>query len=109
MDLRNIVVFDFIREGAVKAIVYKQLNNIIRNIFETKKIIIKAGAVADYLIERAKGNLDNGGRGIGNVVEQYFLNPLGRYCFDNQIEEGRTVTIKRIYGDVTIEMECEVS
>jgi energy-coupling factor transporter ATP-binding protein EcfA2 len=104
----NVVVFDFIREGAVKAIVSKQLNNIIRNIFETKKIVIKADAVVDYLINRAKGNLDNGGRGIGNVVEQYFLNPLGRYCFDNQIQEGKTVIIKRIYGDVTIKMDCEV-
>lgn len=55
--------------------------------------IIKA---TETLTEEANINLANGGRGIGNVVENLLINPLSRYLFDNEIFENAEVTIDEI-------------
>ena len=41
-------------------------------------------------------NLANGGRGIGNIVENHLVNPLSRYLFDNDVYEQAKVTIQEI-------------
>ena len=51
------------------------------------------------LEEKALGNLENGGRGIGNIVESLFINPLSRYMFDNEIFSDRTIVIEQINAD----------
>ena len=51
------------------------------------------------LTEQALNNLQNGGRGIGNVVENLLINPLSRYLFDNEIFDNASVTIDNI--DIT--------
>lgn len=50
------------------------------------------------LVKQALGNLTNGGRGIGNVVENLLINPLSRYLFDNEIfdNESKSIRIKTI-------------
>ena len=54
------------------------------------------------------GNLENGGRGIGNVIEKYLINPLARYIFDNQIQAGSTINIlNNIENDKVVTLECE--
>lgn len=62
----------------------------------------------NILTEQALGNLANGGRGIGNVVENLLINPLSRYLFDNEIFDNATVRINNI--DVTellsLSFEC---
>ena len=47
-------------------------------------------------MDQALSNLANGGRGIGNVVENLLINPLSRYLFDNQIFDNADVTIDNI-------------
>lgn len=59
------------------------------------------------LTEQALNNLQNGGRGIGNVVENFLINPLSRYLFDNEIFDNASVTIDNI--DITAtppSLEC---
>ena len=46
--------------------------------------------------ENAFKNLQNGGRGVGNVVESLLINPLSRYLFDQGIFENGQVEIKDI-------------
>jgi ATP-dependent Clp protease ATP-binding subunit ClpA len=48
------------------------------------------------LLDKAIGNLDNGGRGIGNIVESMLINPLSRYMFDNEIFSDKRIIINDI-------------
>jgi ATP-dependent Clp protease ATP-binding subunit ClpA len=36
----------------------------------------------------------NGGRGIGNVIEEQYLNPLAEFIFDNNCQENETINVK---------------
>ncbi len=82
----NFVVFDFIREDTAKEIADAQINKIFAKIFAQKGIRITISDNArEYLYKKAFGNLENGGRGIGNVIEKNLINPLSRYIFDNNI------------------------
>lgn len=48
------------------------------------------------LTKQSLGNLANGGRGIGNIIENYLINPLSRYLFDNEIFENASISIDNI-------------
>ena len=75
-----------------------------------KKIDVRLSDKAfNVLQESALKNLQNGGRGIGNVVESLFINPLARYLFDNAIDENAQITVE----DITLtslypELSCNV-
>jgi len=107
----NIVVFDFIREDVANEILKAQVNKIIRNLQSEKKITLSlSDAAMEVLRTKAVGNLDNGGRGIGNIVESLLINPLSRYLFDNEIFEERTVVIEEINADAQpYSLTCTVS
>lgn len=97
----NIVVFDFIREDVADQILKAQVQKIIANLQAEKKIILSVSDPAmEVLRTKAVANLDNGGRGIGNIVESLLINPLSRYLFDNEIFENKTVIIENIHADV---------
>ena len=60
------------------------------------------GESAEMTLEKAAlANLDNGGRGIGNIVESYLINPLARFLFDNDAYEEATVEIDAIDESVS--------
>ncbi|MDE6925949.1 MAG: hypothetical protein K2P59_11930 [Acetatifactor sp.] len=93
----NIVVFDYIRPDVAKQILDSQVNKIIRNLSAEKHIeLTRSHRAMEVLAEQALGNLQNGGRGVGNVVENFLINPLSRYLFDNEIFSNATVTIDDI-------------
>lgn len=96
----NIVVFDYIRTDVAKLILDSQVKKIINNLSSEKHITLNiADNAMTILTENALNNLQNGGRGIGNVVENLLINPLSRYLFDNEIFGNATVTIDNI--DIT--------
>lgn len=81
----NIVVFDFIRPDTAASILNAQLMKIAGNLQSEHKITLTyADAAYKFLLEKSLGNLENGGRGIGNVVESCLINPLARYLFEHQ-------------------------
>lgn len=93
----NIVVFDFIRPEVAKEILKAQVNKIIKNLMTEKRIDLSLSDIAmGKLEERALGNLANGGRGIGNIVESLLINPLSRYLFDEDIQGNVKITIDDI-------------
>lgn len=106
----NFVVFDFIRQDLARQILDSQLSKIVNNLEKQKGMTtIIADEVKDYLVNAAFGNLENGGRGIGNIVEKNFINPLSRYLFDNKVHNNSAVKVIRIVdNDSIIELECEV-
>ncbi len=93
----NFVVFDFIREDTAKEIANAQINKIFAKIFEQKGIqVVLSDEARDYIYKKSFGNLENGGRGIGNVIEKNLINPLSRVIFDENISGG-TLTVNSIY------------
>ena len=93
----NIVVFDFIRPEVAKEILEAQVNKIIKNLMTEKRIDLSLSDVAMGKLEtRALGNLANGGRGIGNIVESLLINPFSRYLFDEDIQGNVKITIDDI-------------
>ena len=59
------------------------------------------------LTDNALNNLQNGGRGIGNVVENLLINPLSRYLFDNEICDNSEIVIENIDAEtIPPELEC---
>jgi len=90
----NIVVFDYIRPEVAKQILEAQINKITQNLSTEKHIALTiSDRAVNILTERVMSNLSNGGRGIGNVVENLFINPLSRYLFDNEIFENTRIDI----------------
>lgn len=104
----NIVVFDYIRPEVAKLILNSQVKKIIKNLSAEKHITLTITDSAMHtLTEQALNNLQNGGRGIGNVVENLLINPLSRYLFDNEIFENAGVTINNIDTNATPpSLEC---
>lgn len=111
----NIVVFDFIRPETADRITDSLLNKIKRELLETKNITITFSDEAVRTIKTAAaGNLENGGRGIGNIIEEYLINPLSRYMFDNRIRKDETIRVNgvicssnRISLDCTLQKEAD--
>lgn len=93
----NIVVFDFIRDTVAKNIFEKMLNKIIYNLKENHKINIEFERnVIEILETNCLADLSMGGRGIGNHIENIFINPLSRCLFELDIKSNDTIVIESI-------------
>ena len=96
----NIVVFDFIRPEAAKQILRSQVDRILSSLSADKQIAVTiSDAAYSVLLDKALKNLSNGGRGIGNIVENLLINPLSRYLFDNGIFSDAALEITAIDPD----------
>ena len=103
----NFVVFDFIRQDVAKEIMDAQISKIIRNVKGQKHIDLEISDEAHaFLQEKAFGNLENGGRGIGNIMEKYFINPLARYIYDHHMNEGIIHVEKIIVQNDIVNIVC---
>jgi len=93
----NIVVFDYIRQEVGDGIFNKMLNSILDNLQENHKISIEIeGNVLNELQTICLDNLDMGGRGIGNQLENVFINPLSRILFQLNAQSNDTIVIRNI-------------
>ena len=91
----NIVVFDFIREEVTKLIVKAQINKINKNIKKLKKIeVVMNEEILEYYYKLAQEQKvrEMGGRGIGNLIEEKYINKLSDYMFDSRNEKGKILT-----------------
>lgn len=93
----NIVVFDFIHDEAAELILEMKINTIVQNIKCIKGLDLDiSDEYKKQLLEIAKRDLSNGGRGIGNMVETYLINPLSNILFDERIPNSKKITILSI-------------
>ena len=106
----NIVVFDYIREEAGKAILKAQVNKIVRRMQEQKQIEITIPEDAyQELSDAALRDLSNGGRGIGNQVEALLINPLSRWLFEHEILGNAHVIIEHfLTGEHPASVQCRL-
>lgn len=107
----NFAIFDYIRPEVAVQIIKSQLDKICRQEMEHSGITITIGEKAySNISDLCMKNLNNGGRGIGNVIEKYFLKPLQRYIFNNSISSGARLTVADLLSvNDIVELECEVS
>ena len=75
----NIVVFQFINKHDAETICDYKLSKICKAIKAEKNIDIIVDDIVDRLHEKAIWERVNGGRGVGNMLEREFLNPLANY------------------------------
>ena len=97
----NIVVFDYISREAAASILHARLSGMRNTILNEKGIDVDFSPIERDLLEKVVGNLDNGGRGINNVIEKLLINPLARHIFDEQIRSGEKRIVEAILDDRT--------
>ena len=93
----NIVVFDYISPEASRLILDAQLGKINRNVRTRCGITVApSDAAVQWLAEQALAPAvrENGGRGIGNLVENAYLNPLASFIFDANVQAGEAVEVR---------------
>ena len=98
------IVYDFIRPEAAKAIVRGQLKKINARILKQNKITVNVtDGLLEHFYELAGRDevLEMGGRGIGNLMEEQFINPLAEYIFEASCDAGDTVTADCEGGSVS--------
>lgn len=109
----NFVIFDYIRPTIIAQIIEKILTRIRGELHDKKAVTLSfAPEVQSYLLERATGNIEQGGRGVGNLIETMVVNPLAGIIFDQNLTHVELV-IKRIHQvkqeDATVyQLETEV-
>ena len=85
----NIIVFDYIRPPAAAQILDALLTKIRERAARDKGVALTLSPeLREQLLAAAMGNLENGGRGVGNIVESMLIDPLSRYFFDEGVEAG---------------------
>lgn len=92
----NIIVFDFIREEASQSIVKNQMSKINQRVLKQNKLnIITSDDVIQYFCNLAIAPevREMGGRGIGNLMEDKYINPLSEFIFEADCREGDTITL----------------
>ena len=90
----NIVVFDFIRDEVSQLIVKSQIKKINENVEKIKKIKVTVSEEVlefYYNLAKEKNILEMGGRGIGNMIEDKYINDLSDYIFNSRKESGNIV------------------
>lgn len=90
----NVVVFDFIRADAAAGIFEKLLANVVDRAAQVHRTTLTVqDEVRQQLCEVCTKDLSFGGRGIGNEIEEQFINPLGRALWESAVAAGRSVAV----------------
>lgn len=91
----NIVVFDFIRLEVATQIFDKMLNGIFDRLKEQQGIQVVMNHEARTILRiHCTRDLSQGGRGIGNKLEAWLINPLARAIFDLDVQSGSPIQLK---------------
>ena len=93
----NIVVFDFIRLEVGARIFEKMVMNVLQRLEERQRVRVRISEdAAAVLGALCLADLSNGGRGIGNQIEAWLVNPLARRLFDIDVAEGTPLLIREV-------------
>lgn len=96
----NIVVFDFIRQGeggddVPGRIFRKLLTSVLARTQEALGVTVSLSAEAENSLRQAcTRDLRHGGRGIGNELEEQFINPLSSALFDSGVQRNSRVVVR---------------
>ncbi len=107
----NIVVFNFIVPEVAEQIFDGMLRNIARRLRDELKLrLVMTADIRRDLLARCTQDLSHGGRGIGNMLESVFINPLSRALFEHSLEGKSTVAVTGVSEvDKVVELTLQVS
>ncbi|MFI9814020.1 AAA family ATPase [Saccharothrix variisporea] len=95
----NIVVFDFISPATAAGIFGAQLDNIAARVHSELGLSLEfTDAARAQLAAACTADLENGGRGIGNLLESNLVNPLARVLFDEDVQPGARVLVTGLHA-----------
>lgn len=93
----NIVVFGFITPEVGELIFDGMLRNVARRLRDELKLrLVMSAEIRRNLLARCTQDLSHGGRGVGNMLESVFINPLSRALFEHSLEGKQTVAVTTI-------------
>ena len=95
----NFVVFDYIRPPIMGEIRDKMLNKISEEVKEKHKINVTfSEELKSFIFEKTSKNIAQGGRGVGNIIEEIIVNPLSRILFEEKenLKEKTSLLVKNI-------------
>jgi ATP-dependent Clp protease ATP-binding subunit ClpA len=96
----NIIVFDFIRPEICDKIYDKMMQSVLDTIKDNHQISLSIDpSVIDIMKQAICKDLSMGGRGIGNHIEEIFINPLSRSLFRENITDGDQVQVTGIHNE----------
>ncbi|GAA0690447.1 AAA family ATPase [Streptomyces malaysiensis subsp. malaysiensis] len=104
----NVVVFDYIDAKVAAEIFDSQVGNIQRVLREEQGVHLRLSDEAHQALSTyCTADVDNGGRGIGMLLETHLVNPLARALFDQERLAGTAVTVTgvRPVGDGTVALD----
>lgn len=99
----NIIVFDYISPEVAEEIVDSNLNRINKNIEKEQKITITItpeGRAWFYSKCKEEKYRESGGRGVGNAIEEFYLNRLGDFLFENSCGENAKILVSVREGEI---------
>ncbi|MGN0805051.1 MAG: AAA family ATPase [Candidatus Coproplasma sp.] len=102
----NFIVYEFIKPEVANMIADTQLQKIKANLLQQKNITLNYKKVLPALYVKLAKYLPQGGRGVGNAIEKYIVNPLARFLGENRRSGNCTVEItgiKEENGIITLE------
>ncbi|MEM7498614.1 MAG: AAA family ATPase [Pseudomonadota bacterium] len=84
---QNIVPFEFINPRSATSIFDGVLDRVTAAVEEMHGVAVRLEDLAhDQLLDLCTTELNDGGRGIGNRIETYFINPLARFLFQHETQ-----------------------
>ncbi|MEU5108688.1 AAA family ATPase [Streptomyces sp. NPDC021354] len=107
----NVVVFDYIDAKVAAEIFDSQVGNIQRVLREEQGVHLRLSDEAHQALSaHCTADVDNGGRGIGMLLETHLINPLARALFDQEALAGTAVTVTgvRPAADGTVALDLRV-
>lgn len=90
----NVIVFNFIDDDSAGAILQQKISQINRSVetLHGVQVSVNPGCIAFLAGEAVSDEVrEKGGRGIGNLVETRYLNPLSEYLFEEKVEAGQSI------------------
>ncbi|MDR1038333.1 MAG: AAA family ATPase [Deltaproteobacteria bacterium] len=97
---KNIVVFDFIREKTAGGIFRKMLGNVLERLSDQRQIQVEMDTTGlNTLGAWVTRDLSMGGRGIGNALEECFVNPLSRELYAIDAANGDRIACSVAPGE----------
>lgn len=99
----NIVVFNYIDRKVAEMICEHQMKKVIDSVKDKLNIEIDTYGINEFLNHEAVSQRENGGRGIGNMVEERLINPLAEFicCYTGSLSriecfasEDKTITFR---------------
>ncbi len=89
----NVVVFNFLSPGISDEIVDAQINKINRDVmkkYPNISIILEANDKSFFYTQAHSDEVRKyGGRGIGNMLENLYLNPLAKFIFEHSVHNKK--------------------